>query len=74
MNLGQNWKSKVFFININNEKKMENFLKLISPPIYRLSEDKKSAIFITWIYTKSRINSFASTPKDNLEKLSFGDR
>ena len=64
--LGSNWKQKVYFVQTESPDRMKEFLDEVNPPIFRISPDRTVSILLSRVYTNTRIDSFASADKTNI--------
>lgn len=66
IDLGTNWKKKIYFVKTETKEGMSDLLLSVEPPIYRLSVEGTAAIIISKTFSNTKIDSFAFADKGNL--------
>ena len=66
IDLGQNWRNKVFFVSSDNKESIAQLIEEVRPPIYRLSTNELNAIIVSRVFKNTRLDSFSTSSKDNI--------
>ena len=66
LDLGSNWKNRIFFVETQSSERMHQLINEVNPPIFRISSNEMSIILLARTIPNSRLDSFSSARKEGI--------